>query len=174
MAPSAERSDRLLDEAGLSGEALVKAVIERLGARGETLALAESCTGGLLSARFGAIPGVSSVYLGSLVAYSNAAKERFLAVPGSMIRAMGAVSTPVARKMAAGARLAFRSTWAVSITGIAGPGGGSERKPVGTVCFGLAGPAFEEAEQVHIDGGRAEVQSASAEHALRLLLRVLR
>ena len=160
-------------ERGVADGGLVEAVFARLLARGDTLSLAESCTGGLLSARLAALPGVSAVYMGSLVAYSNSLKERVLGVSSSLIQSSGAVSTPVARQMAAGARRAFRSTWAISITGIAGPGGGSERKPVGTVCFGVAGPAFEEVDQRLFDGSRTRVQAASAEHALRLLLALL-
>jgi PncC family amidohydrolase len=152
---------------------LLEDVVGRLIARGETLALAESCTGGLLSAQLTALPGVSIAYMGSIVAYSNSAKEKFLDVPAYLLKSIGAVSLPVAQRMAAGARQAFASTWALSITGIAGPGGGSASKPVGTVCFAVAGPAFVECEQMFFVGSRAQVQAASAEHALHLLLRQL-
>ena len=106
------------------------------------------------------------------MAYSNDVKERLLEVPSSLLKCVGAVSLPVARRMAIGARAAFHTTWAVSITGIAGPGGGSEQKPVGTVCFGVAGPGFEEqvdAEQAFFSGVRTQIQEASAEHALQML-----
>lgn len=152
---------------------LIERVVARLLERGETLSLAESCTGGLLSARLAARAGISAVYVGSVVAYSNAVKENLLGVPVSLLKSVGAVSLPVARRMSLGARAAFKTTWALSITGIAGPAGGSGQKPVGTVCFGMAGPGLEqaEAEQMFFEGSRTRVQAASAEHALRMLLR---
>ena len=163
-------SDDRMAKPDLKGASLIEEVVRRLGERGETLGLAESCTGGLLSARIAALPGVSSVFLGSIVVYSNSAKVKFLDVSMPLLKTMGAVSVPVAQQMAVGARTAFSSTWALSITGIAGPGGGSERKPVGTVCFGLAGPGLAEAEMAFFSGDRIEIQSASAEYALGLLL----
>jgi PncC family amidohydrolase len=156
-----------------TASSLVQKVAEKLAARGETLSLAESCTGGLLSAQLAAYAGISQVYLGSVVAYSNQVKEELLDVPAHLLKSLGAVSTPVAVKMAEGARAKIRSTLAVSITGIAGPSGGSARKPVGTVCFALAGPGFVECFQEHFDGSRTEVQMASAEYALKLILQHL-
>lgn len=150
--------------------ALVEKVVSALRARGETLSLAESCTGGLLSSIVTASAGVSDVYVGSVVAYSNRVKENVLGVSGAQLRAMGAVSLPVARSMATGARAVFGTTWSLSITGIAGPGGGTPQKPVGTVCIGVAGPALDKAVQVHFAGSRHVIQTASAEQALRILL----
>lgn len=152
---------------------LVEAVVARLRARGESLSCAESCTGGLLSSLLAALAGVSDVYMGSVVAYSNQVKEDLLGVPEPLINSVGAVSLPVARSMAQGVRNALGTSWAVSITGIAGPGGGSPQKPVGTVCFGISGPGVEFAEQHHFDGSRREIQLASSHHALRLLLEQL-
>ncbi|MEK7356227.1 MAG: CinA family protein, partial [Bdellovibrionota bacterium] len=120
-----------------SANKLVTDVAEALRARGENVGFAESCTGGLISSMLAAMPGISDVFHGSVVAYSNRVKENLLAVPNSQIRSFGAVSAPVARSMAAGGRNSLGVDWCVSISGIAGPGGGSPAKPVGTVCFGV-------------------------------------
>lgn len=149
---------------------LVGEVVTKLRARGETVSFAESCTGGLLSSMFTAQAGVSDVYIGSVVAYSNVIKESILGVPRTQLLSHGAVSIPVARSMALGLRSRFGTTWAVSVTGIAGPGGGSLEKPVGTVCVAVAGPGIEEVVSVHFTGSRQVIQQASADHALRLLL----
>ncbi len=149
---------------------LVEALVKVLRERGETVSFAESCTGGLLSAAVTKMAGVSDVYQGSVVAYSYEVKEKLLGVPRDVLHSLGAVSLPVAQAMADGARSALDSTWAVSITGIAGPGGGTPQKPVGTVCFGVSGPNVEMAEQHNFSGDRREIQKASAEHALKLLL----
>jgi len=149
---------------------LVVRAIEALRARGETLSCAESCTGGLLSAFLTTLPGVSDVYMGSIVAYSNRVKEDLLDVPSSLLRTVGAVSLPVARRMASGVRKSLGTTWALGITGVAGPGGGSPQKPVGTVCFGLSGPGVEWAEQHQLGGERREIQTASVLKALEILL----
>jgi nicotinamide-nucleotide amidase len=151
---------------------VIKAV-ETLRTRGQTISFAESCTGGLLSAVFTRMPGVSDVFAGSLVAYSYAVKESLLDVPRAMLRAMGAVSAPVARKMAEGARSRLQTTWAIAITGVAGPGGGTAAKPVGAVCFAISGPGVEKTVQRHFKGTRREVQLASVRFALKLLLHEL-
>jgi len=116
------------------------AVAERLGRAGATLAVAESCTGGLASAMCTALPGASSWFVEGLVAYANEAKARHLGVPTELIAAAGAVSEPVARAMAEGVRARSGATFGVAITGVAGPTGASPDKPVGTVHFALAGP----------------------------------
>lgn len=152
---------------------LVMEVVAILQERGQTVSFAESCTGGLLSAVFTRLPGVSNVYAGSVVAYSYAVKERLLDVPESMLRTLGAVSLPVAKRMAVGVRAQLDTTWALSITGIAGPGGGTPEKPVGTVCLALAGPGVERAVLRRFAGSRREVQMASARFALRMLLHAL-
>jgi nicotinamide-nucleotide amidase len=149
---------------------IVEKIANSLVDRGETVAFAESCTGGLLSAQFAQWPGVSQVFFGSVVAYANEAKEKFLGVSSSTLRAHGAVSSEVAIEMASGARLRFGSTWAVSITGIAGPGGGTPEKPVGTVFIGLVGPQLEQSAKKQFSGQRQEVQKAAAEYAFELLL----
>lgn len=117
------------------------AVLEACRAHGATVATVESCTGGLIAGALTAIPGSSDVVLGGLVTYSNAAKMALAGVPEALLATHGAVSEPVARAMAEGGRGALAATLAVSVTGVAGPGGGSAAKPVGLVHFACAGPA---------------------------------
>lgn len=116
------------------------AVLEACRAKGLTVATVESCTGGLVAAALTAIPGSSDVVAGGLVTYSNAAKSALAGVPAPLIAGHGAVSEPVARAMAEGGRARLASSLAVSLTGVAGPGGGSEAKPVGLVHFACASP----------------------------------
>jgi nicotinamide-nucleotide amidase len=148
---------------------LVQDCVETLRERGQTVGFAESCTGGLVSSVFTRLPGVSDVFKGAIVAYAYDVKEHMLNVPTPMLRSMGAVSLPVARKMAEGARVALDATWTVAITGVAGPGGGSPAKPVGTVCFAIHGPGVERVLQRHFAGARREIQLRAARFALRLL-----
>jgi len=108
-----------------------------------TIGTAESCTGGLLAAMITSEAGVSSFFKGSVVSYDAHVKADILRVPHSLMDVLGEVSVPVAKAMAQGARAALKCDWAVSVTGIAGPTGGTPDKPVGTVCFSVAGPAFE-------------------------------
>jgi len=137
-----------------------------LNASGSSLSCAESCTGGLAAATITEIPGSSAFFLGGLVAYSNAAKERLLGVPAAVIGARGAVSRETAEAMAEGAAAAFGSDYAFSITGVAGPGGGSAEKPVGTVWFGFRSPAHTESASALFNGDRRAVRDAAAEYAL--------
>lgn len=148
----------------------IEKVVETLRLRNQTLCFAESCTGGLLSSTLTAEPGISDVYVGGVVAYANSIKENVLRVPAHLLRSIGAVSTPVALSMAKGAKALTGATWAVSITGIAGPSGGSDRKPVGTVCFAIIGPGLEWSTQESFKGSRTEVQKASADFATKWLL----
>ena len=149
---------------------LVEKAVSALRARGETMSFAESCTGGLLSSMCTALAGVSDVYIGSVIAYSNAVKENVLGVPATQLKSVGAVSVPVAKSMALGLRSLLKTTWTISITGIAGPGGGTPQKPVGTVCFGVVGPGVERVVQMQFTGSRSVIQQASADYALKLLL----
>lgn len=140
---------------------------------GLTVTTAESCTGGMVSAALTDVAGSSAVFERGFVTYSNAAKTDMLGVRSATLEAHGAVSEEVAREMAQGARDAARADIAVSITGIAGPGG-SEFKPEGRVCFGLASAAGLQCETVEFGAlGRAEVRAAARDHALRLLLHSL-
>jgi nicotinamide-nucleotide amidase len=120
------------------GDTLEKSVIDLLRDKHLTLAVAESCTGGNLAGRLTDVPGASDVFLAGYVTYANEAKERTLGVPSDLLAVHGAVSEPVAAAMAEGARRVAGSTFALSTTGIAGPGGGTDTKPVGTVFIGLA------------------------------------
>jgi PncC family amidohydrolase len=144
--------------------------------RGWTIGLAESCTGGLLSEWISQQPGISNIYQGAVVSYGRRAKEQILGVTSAMINTAGVVSEPVARAMAHGARAALAADWAVSITGIVGPTGGSPDKPVGTVCFAVVGPDYEQATTHNFDRqlDRQEIQRQSAVFAFDLLLRSLR
>lgn len=144
-----------------------------LAARGETLAVAESCTGGLLAGQITDVPGASAYFLGGVVAYSNAAKVNLLGVSPEVLRTRGAVSPECARAMAAGARERFGATYALATTGIAGPGGGTPEKPVGLVHVALVSPDGAWAEEHRLPGGRAEVRRRACEAALALLLRHL-
>lgn len=138
--------------------------------RGLTVAVAESCTGGLLAAALTDVPGSSGYFLGGLVAYANTAKTHLLGVPEATLAAHGAVSAQVAVAMAAGARSRFGSTIAVSITGVAGPDGGSPEKPVGLTYIGLAGPARVDVRRLQLIGDRAGNRVAAARAALEWLI----
>ena len=151
---------------GVDGDTMAGVVGRQLAARGETLALAESCTGGRIGDLLTDVPGASGWFLGSAVSYANALKERWVGVAHGTLVAHGAVSEPVAREMARGARAAAASTWALSVTGIAGPDGGTEEKPVGTVFLGLDGPEGTEARAHRFPGDREQIRTASAYAAL--------
>jgi PncC family amidohydrolase len=150
---------------------------ERLGfslkSRGWTLAVAESCTGGLLSDRITNVPGSSEYFLGGIVAYSNAAKEHFLGVQARTLEAHGAVSPETALEMAAGVRRAFGADLAAAITGIAGPGGAEAEKPVGLTFIGVSGPAGDRVARHVWPADRQGNKSLSAETALKMLLEEL-
>lgn len=150
---------------------LAAEVLDRAKARGVMVALAESCTGGLVSAALTDIAGSSAVVDRGFVTYTNAAKQDLLGVPGATLETYGAVSAQTARAMAEGALLRSSAQLAVSITGIAGPGGGSLEKPVGLVWFGLAqaGEETRTVERRFGDVGRARVRAVSVETALGLL-----
>ena len=159
---------------GQDGDDLAVVVGRLLKESRRSIALAESCSGGLVSTLLTDVPGSSDYFLGSVVSYANSAKEQLLGVAEDTLRAHGAVSAPAAREMAVGARERFDADVAVSITGIAGPDGGTPDKPVGTVFFAIAtrdGSLVERRRQLF--GDRAVIRRTSALHALELLRRTL-
>lgn len=144
-------------------------IIAMLKDRGETLALAESCTGGLIAHRLTNVPGASAVFMAGVVSYSNESKHKFLGVPGEIFTRHGAVSKECAAKMAEGVRTATGCTYGLSVTGIAGPGGGTPEKPVGTVCIGFSGPNGTIAESYFNPMDRLTFKQWSSQQALTLL-----
>jgi nicotinamide-nucleotide amidase len=148
----------------------VEAVIVRLlTKRRQTLALAESCTGGCIAHRLTNVPGASAVFPGGVVAYSNAAKEKFLGVGAKTLADHGAVSEAAAREMAEGAREKFGADFAVAVTGIAGPAGGTKVKPVGTAFIALAGAPGTVVERKFNPCGRKQFKELTAQQALEML-----
>ncbi len=135
-----------------------------------TLATAESCTGGSVAGRITSIGGSSAYFLGGVVSYSNDVKQQVLRVSRAVLEERGAVSAECARAMATGARSVIGSDIAVSTTGIAGPSGGTRRKPVGLVYIGIATPTWLEAFEFHFEGDRAQVIEQAVQQALALLL----
>lgn len=144
-------------------------VLHRLKAAGQTLVVAESCTGGHLGDRLTDVPGASEVFLGGWIPYSNRAKESWLGVSADLLRAHGAVSLPVAQAMAEGARQHTGASYALAITGIAGPGGGSPDKPVGTVFIALASATGTRVIERHNPWDRLTFKQVTAQQALDLL-----
>jgi nicotinamide-nucleotide amidase len=148
-------------------------LLAELGARQATLALAESCTGGLVAELLTDVPGSSRVFLGGVVTYANTAKTAFLGVDPALLSAHGAVSEEVARAMAEGARARFGSTFAAAVTGIAGPDGGTAEKPVGLVHFAVASERGTSAKALNFSGNRSDVRKRAAFAALALVRRAL-
>ena len=155
----------------VDGGDLASTVIERLTSAGQTVALAESCTAGMISAWLADVAGASAVLMESAVVYSNAAKTRAVGVDADLILTHGAVSEPVARALAEGMRARAGTTWGIGVTGIAGPGGGTEAKPRGTVHIAVAGPDGTVHQHAVIPGTRAQVRRRAAGAALALLLK---
>ena len=152
---------------------LAAVVLERARRASLSLGAAESCTGGLVGGRLTDIPGSSDVFMGAVVCYADRLKTELLEVPAELIRAHGAVSEDVARAMAEGARRRLGVDLAVSVTGIAGPTGGTAEKPVGTVWFGVASPTGTDTRRIVFLGSRREVRERAAQTALYLLDRRL-
>lgn len=156
-----------------SGSTLEEVVGGLLGERGLWIALAESCTGGLVAARLTEVAGSSAYVRGGVVAYDNAVKTGLLGVDASAIAAHGAVSEPVARAMADGARARLSADIGVAVTGIAGPSGGSEAKPVGTVVIAATGLGRERVRTFRFNGDRALVRAQSVHAALEAVRRLI-
>lgn len=138
--------------------------------QGKTLATAESCTGGMIGEYLTAVPGSSEVFNGGIISYTNEIKQKLLDVPEELLIQFGAVSAPVAEAMASGARRALCSDIAVSVTGLAGPGGDDFGNPVGTVYVGYCDASCCVSRHFQFDGDREEVRHQAAFHALMLIL----
>ena len=138
--------------------------------QGKTLCTAESCTGGMIGAALTAVSGASKVYKGGIVSYTNEVKHRLLGVDAELLETEGAVSAPVARAMAMGARMALNADIAVSVTGLAGPGGDEFGNPVGTVFIGYADEAVAATRHFLFEGDRESVRAQAVDAALRLIL----
>ena len=155
-------------------QALATEVGRRLKAQNAMLVTAESCTGGWAAQAVTSIPGCSDWFERGFVTYSNPSKEEMLGVQAETLRRHGAVSEPVAREMALGALARSKATIALAVTGVAGPGGGSADKPVGTVCLCVSGGSAGALERtVHIPGDRATVRDRSTTAAMHMLRRTL-
>jgi nicotinamide-nucleotide amidase len=188
--PSAEADARLSDAVarlrarigrfvyGEGRDDLAAIVLAACRERKLTIAGGESCTGGVLGARLTAVPGSSDVFMGGVIAYDNSVKESLLGVPDATIRAEGAVSEPVARALALGARSRVGADIGIGITGVAGPGGGTPEKPVGTVWIAVAGPGPGAPEAVltrhaTLVGDRGEIRDRAAQIALDMVRRAV-
>jgi nicotinamide-nucleotide amidase len=148
-------------------QALTRQLAGLLLAKGHMMATAESCTGGMIAAACTDLAGSSAWFERGFVTYSNEAKTELLGVPAALITEHGAVSEPVARAMAEGALRHARAHIAVAVTGVAGPGGGSTDKPVGSVWFGWATATGVKTQLRHFDGDRQQVRQATVRHALQ-------
>ncbi|MCW3098995.1 MAG: competence/damage-inducible protein cinA [Chthonomonadaceae bacterium] len=154
---------------GENDDPLEKAVVDLLKARGKTVSTAESCTGGLVAQRITDIAGSSAVFLGGVVAYSNAAKTDLVSVPSELIERVGAVSPEVAQALAEGARQRFGTDYGIGVTGVAGPDGGTLEKPVGLVYLAVAYPGGCEVDRGNFIGSRAVVRSRASQNVLNML-----
>ena len=152
------------------GKIIEGTIVRLLTEKNLTLATAESCTGGCLAHRITNVPGASLVFPGGVVAYSNAVKRTFLGVRAKTLTRHGAVSAAVACEMAGGARKIFGADFAIAVTGIAGPGGGTKRKPVGTVFIALADRSGTMVERKMNTSGRARFKHDTVNQALKMLL----
>jgi nicotinamide-nucleotide amidase len=152
---------------------LAAVVLDQCRARGWKIAVAESCTGGLLGARITAVPGSSDVFWGGVISYDNSVKTDVLCVDPAVLARDGAVSSTVAAAMAAGVRARLKTDLGVAITGIAGPGGGTPDKPVGTVCLAVDGIGEPRGVRTQLIGDRDEIRRRAAQAALNMVRRAL-
>ena len=157
----------------LNGDPLETIIGNALRSRGQTLSVAESCTGGLLGGRLTSVPGSSDYFRGGFVTYTNEMKQEVLGIGADLIEQHTAVSEPVARAMAAAARIQTRSDYALSITGYAGPDGGTAQNPVGTVFVGLGAPDGTEVRRLRLPGDRDRIRAFAVQNALDMLRRKL-
>jgi nicotinamide-nucleotide amidase len=148
---------------------LEKLIGDLLRRKGRTLAIAESCTGGLICDRITDVSGSSDYFMGGMVTYSNASKAKHLGIPLDYIKRYGAVSPQVAKKMAQGVRRTFNTTFGLSTTGVAGPTGGTKRSPVGRVFIGLVEGRKVWVEKLDLKGNRREIKKESTRLSLKYL-----
>jgi len=148
---------------------LEKAIGDLLRKKGWTLAIAESCTGGLICDRITDVSGSSDYFMGGMVNYSNESKAKHLGIPLDYIKRHGAVSQEVAQKMAQGIRKSFNTTFGLSTTGVAGPTGGTKRSPVGRVFIGIAKERKTWVRKEDLKGSRREIKRKAAERSLEFL-----
>lgn len=167
MTPGSPRRNR-----ERSGPDPAVTVVEMLRSAGETLAVAESCTGGWLGRDITSVPGASASFWGGIIAYDNSAKLNLLAVSPETLAVQGAVSEATAAEMASGVAALSGATWSVAITGLAGPSGGTRDKPVGTVCLAVAGPVPLSRTYL-LPGDREKVRREAVTRAFGLLVEAL-
>lgn len=141
--------------------------------KNQTLGIAESCTGGVIAAAITEIPGSSNYFYGGLVSYANRTKQELLGVSKKVLKTKGAVSKETALQMVRGARKVFKTDWSISVTGIAGPSGGTPTKPVGLVFYAVRGPKIEVVKKNVFKGNRRRIQNSAAKAALELLISLL-
>lgn len=158
---------------GQDQETMASVIGKLLSKQHKTFSVAESCTGGLISHLMTSVPGSSSYYLGGVTSYANSMKELYLGVEPALLERVGAVSPEVAKSMAQGMRSKSKADISISVTGIAGPDGGSEEKPVGTVYIGLAYDGKNESQHFLFSGNRYEIQYKTAQTALNLVRHLL-
>jgi nicotinamide-nucleotide amidase len=158
---------------GEDERSIAEIVLDLCRPRGLTLGTAESCTGGLVAARLTSVPGSSEIFRGSVVAYANEVKERALGVPSELIAEHGAVSAEVAAAMAGGVRERLGVDIGVAVTGVAGPGGGTDEKPVGLVFVHAVGPHGEKAVRTELPGDREMIRGRATAASLHLVRRLL-
>ena len=152
---------------------LTEKIIQELTKKGQTISFAESCTGGRIAVAFTAISGASEVQHGACVTYSNDIKHQWLDVSNEVLENYGAVSEPCVAQMLEGIQKMTGSDYAIAVSGIAGPTGGTEFKPVGTVYIGIKTPFDQEVYHCHFDGSREEVQEQSTSFAIEKIAEVL-
>lgn len=158
---------------GRDRESMTSVLGNLLSTQGKTFSIAESCTGGLVSHLMTSVAGSSSYFLGGVTSYANSMKETYLGVDTDLLKQVGAVSPEVAESMAQGMRKKSNADISISITGIAGPGGGTEQKPVGTVFIGFSHDDKTEVKEFHFSGNRYEIQHITAQTALNLVRQYL-
>ena len=152
---------------------LEKTIGDHLRNKGWTLAIAESCTGGLICDRITNVSGSSDYFMGGMVTYSNESKTKHLGVPSNDIKKYGAVSPQVAKRMAQGVRRAFNTTFGLSTTGVAGPTGGTKRSPIGRVFIGFANGRRTWVRKLDLKGSRREIKRKTAEISLEFFYEIL-